>query len=510
MSDHKQPVDKRDKKAEHIKEQRAVHRAATGIGGGLVGAAIGGLLGRRAGGVFGAVVGAAAGALVGKGTAERVNRTVEGVVDAAKSVAEGVNHTVKDVGDSAKSVAEGVNHAVKDVGNGIKSVADGVNHTVKDVGNGIKDTVEEVKPSVVGVVDAVKDTVEEVKSSVVGVAESVAGSVNHTVKGLQDTADGIAEEVKPSVVGLGDTVKGATDDVNPSDNYNSKLGEEQLVSYSLTNSNHRIITTTSQEHPLSNDVDEQAHQRLNDLQQSKNLKEIDTKLIKDKNLTQRQEQFNRNQQKTAQRLKQPKTKLKTEKKQKFTGIIVIVGAASITWIGLILGFSHKPKLLETKSPTSNPTLSSNTELVETKAPAFNQNLSSNANLLGTKSPTSNQNLSFKPETIADGWIFIGSINNISASALSGKSLIEGSQSTNSSVVPSIGSIVTVTASPGVTLRKNRPQEPNVNYKEQKALAILKPSDKLKILKVESVTPPNTTRPVTKVWAEVHRCGKVCN
>jgi hypothetical protein len=111
--------------------------------------------------------------------------------------------------------------------------------------------------------------------------------------------------------------------------------------------------------------------------------------------------------------------------------------------------------------------------------------------------------------MADGWIFIGNSNNASASALVGKPLIKGSQFIDSSVVPSVGSIVTVTVREGVTLRKNRPQKPNFNPKEQRTLAIIKPREKLKILKVESVTPSNTTRPVTKVWAKIHRCGKAC-
>jgi hypothetical protein len=65
----------------------------------------------------------------------------------------------------------------------------------------------------------------------------------------------------------------------------------------------------------------------------------------------------------------------------------------------------------------------------------------------------------------------------------------------------------------VTLRKNRPQAPNFNPQEQKPLAIIKPTEKLKILKVESITPSNTPRlatPATKIWAQVDRCGSSCN
>lgn len=51
MSDRKQPVNMHDQNPDRITKQYAHH--STGIGGGLVGAAIGGLLGRRVGGAFG-------------------------------------------------------------------------------------------------------------------------------------------------------------------------------------------------------------------------------------------------------------------------------------------------------------------------------------------------------------------------------------------------------------------------------------------------------------------------
>jgi hypothetical protein len=74
--------------------------------------------------------------------------------------------------------------------------------------------------------------------------------------------------------------------------------------------------------------------------------------------------------------------------------------------------------------------------------------------------------------------------------LIGKPFIKGSQYTNCSVVPSVGSIVTVTVKPGVKLRKNKPSSAKFNYKEE-ALAVLKPQEKLKILKVEFITSNNT-------------------
>src|SRR5919202_316275 len=494
MSDNNQSVDKHEEKADSITEPCAAYRAGTGIGGGLVGAAIGGLLGRRVGGVFGAVAGAVTGALVGNATAVRVNRTVESVVDAAKSVAETVNHNV----------------------NG--------------VGNALKDTVEEVKPSVKGVVDAVKDTVEEVKPSVVGAAKSVAEAVNHTVNGVNNALKDTPEEVKPSVVGVLDAakptpeevkpsvidvenaLKDTAEEVKPSDNHDSKLEEEKLVGVQLSRS--------SQEHPLRNDVNEQARQSFKNSKQSKNVKKIDIKSIENKNIQQTQKELKRNQQETVQNLKPQKIKLVTEKITNVMGIIV--GAATITLIGVTLGLSPKPNLIGTKSPEFNQVTTSSELAIKSagnhrvakpaqvEREAQESNIGTKSPQLAKKSPKSNQSLSLTPEktpkTIADGWIFIGNINNASASALAGKSLMKGSQFIDSPVVPSVGSIVSVTVSPGVTLRKNRPQKPKFNPKEQKALATIKPREKLKILKGESVTPANTTRPVTQLWAQVYRCG----
>jgi hypothetical protein len=252
----------------------------------------------------------------------------------------------------------------------------------------------------------------------------------------------------------------------------------------------------SQEHlQLSNDVKEQAPQRLHDSQESKNLKEIDIQAIEYKTIQHRQEKFKRNQKETTQKLKQKRNSSRTENIQKAIGIIL--GAATLSLIGVVWGFTSRQNLLVTKSPTSNTS-----------------NLEKKPTQLATKSPTPNQGLKPVPKTTpkqtADGWIFLGNINKSSASGIVGKSIVKGSRSINSAVVPSVGAIVTVSVRPGVTLRKNRPQAPNFNPKEQKALAVIKSTEKLKILKVESMTASNTTRPATKVWAQVDRCGSSCN
>jgi vacuolar-type H+-ATPase subunit E/Vma4 len=461
MSVSKQPVNMDDQNPDRITKQHVAHRGGTGIGGGLVGAAIGGLLGRRVGGVFGCVVGTAAGALVGKGTAQRINRAIS---------------TIESVADAAKSVTEAVNDSVS------------------DVGNALKDTVEEVKPSVVSVVNAVRDTVYEVKPSVVDAANNVAEAVKQTVSSvesaLKDTLEQVTansvesavkdtvESVKPGQTNV-EAVKDTVESVKPSqtnveavkdieqvelfNNHNSKLDEPLVTVQPLK---------SSQELFFNNAVKQQPKQKLNYLQPYNN-PNTDVKAIEYNNIQQRQEEFQHNQQETAYQPKPQKITLQSDKIQTISGIIV--GAVTITFMGVSLGLSPKEKFLGTQ------------------ALDFNQSIS----------PTVD-----KPETVNQGWIFLGNINNAPDSTLIGKPLIKGSQFTNSPVVPSVGSIVTVTVKPGIRLRKNKPSSANFNYKEE-ALAVLKPQEKLKILQVESLTSNNTPL-AKKVWAKVHRCDTACN
>ena len=576
MSNNKQPVDKHDEKANCITEQSTAYRADTGLGGGLVGAVIGGLVGRRFGGVFGAVVGTVAGALAGKGTAERVNRTVEAIVDAAKSVSEGVDESV---------------NSVKGVGNALKDTVEEVKPSLVGVAETAKDTAEEVKPSLVGVIDALKDAVESVKPSIVGAANSVAAGVNHSVKSVADVLKDTVEEVKTSVVGVVDTVKGTGEEVNPSgivvedtakttveevnpfiggvvnsvaesgsklvtgdrttgnvvngvaDRVNHSIQGERHVSKNVVeqvNPSPSVIPVevsakitadevklpdhhkgklydeqlvraqtrqASQEHPLTSEVNEQTYQTLKPLQQSENIQEKTLNQINSKNLQQKRDKLAPHLQKTARKVKQQKIQIVNKKNLNLAGIIV--GAATIIFTGITWGFSAKPKLVVTQSPESNqvlrPTQTTIAPSPATKPPNKN-----------TPSPTAKSPKTIAlnprtkpPKTIADGWIFIGNINKVSASSLGGKPLIKGSQLIDSPIVPSVGSIVSVSVRPGVALRKNKPQEPDFNYKKQKVLAILKRGEKLKIIRVEAVTPSTTTRPTTKVWAEVDRCGSAC-
>lgn len=433
MSDRKQPVNMHDQNPDRIIKQHADNRGGTGIGGGLVGAAIGGLVGRKVGGVFGCVVGVAAGALVGKGTAQRINRAIS---------------TIESVADAAKGVAEALNDSVS------------------DVGNALKDTVEEVKPSVIGVVNAVRDTVDEVKPSVVDAANTVAEAVKQTVNSVESALKDTVEQVTANSVE--EAVKDTVDEVKPSqtnveavkdieevelfNNHNSKLNEPLVPVQPLK---------SSQELFFNNAVNQQAKET------SQNFSDPDVEAIEYNKIQQSQEE-------TPHQPKPKKIPFQSDNIQTITAILV--GAVTITFMGVSLGLSPKEKFLATQ------------------ALDFNQSIS----------PTGET----KSETVNQGWIFVGNINNASDSILIGKPLIKGSQYTNSSVVPSVGSIVTVTVKPGVRLRKNKPSSAKFNYKEE-ALTVVKPQEKVKILKVEFIT-SNSTPLSKKVWAKVHRCDIDCN
>jgi gas vesicle protein len=469
-----------------------------------------------------------------KDTVEEVKPSV---VDAAKSLAEGVNHTVNGLGNPVKDAIEEVNPSVIAVEDVTKdtveetqsfvigeanSIAEDVNHTINDLGNALKvkeeDKYEEIKPSVIAREEAVKgvadesvidvenptqDNAEEAQPSVVSAAKSVTETVNPTGNSVGNAVKDTTEEANLSVIAVENAAKTTDEEVKPSDNHNSQVDEDWLVGLDLRRS--------SQEHSFSHEVKEQAHQELQDSQEYKNINQIDIIAIEYKNIQQRQEEFQRNQQETAQDLKRQRSQLRTEKIPKITGLLI--GAITISLIGAVWGFTSRQNLLATKSSASNLVIKSPALGIITRT----SNLEPKLSQLATKSPTSNQSLSpvpkTTPKTIADGWMFLGNINNTSSSTLSGKPLIKGSQSINSSVVPSVGSIVTVRVTPGVTLRKNKPQAPNFNAKEQKALAVIKHREKLKILKIESITPSNKTRPATpatKIWAQVDRCGSSCN
>ncbi|NMF63099.1 hypothetical protein [Brasilonema octagenarum] len=529
------------KNADRIKEQRTAPQAGIGLGGGLVGAAIGGLLGRRVGGVSGAVVGAVAGALVGKGTAERVNRTVDSLVDAAKSVAETINHSVNGVGNAVKDTVEEAKTSVVGVVQVVKDTVEEAKPSLVSTLDSIKDTIEEAKPSVVGAVQAVKDTVEEAKPSVVGVVQAVKDTVEEAKPSVVSAAKNVAEAVNESINDVGTTskntvneVKQSVEEVKPSGNNNNEIHQEPLVTEQLSKSSKQcpqvvedVMSSSSNcpqyeefipptvifpaSHPstlplaperrgdffmqelrvesqensnLSDEINitEEVAQGLNDSQQPKSFEEIDIKDIKEikyNNIQQEEKEFQHSKQETTQQLKQPTIQPQTEKNQNFPGIIV--GVTIISLIGVTLGFLPKQNQLVIKSSASSQSLS----------------------------PISETTSKRTPPTMTDGWIFVGNINKASDSVLVGKTLIKSSLSTDSPIVPSVGSIVAVAVEPGITLRDNRAQPPNFSHQQQKALAILKPQEKLKILKVEFVKSSSTTESPIKVWAKVRKCGSAC-
>ncbi len=540
MSDNKPFADKYGKNLSHNIEQRLAHPVVRGIGGGFVGAAIGGLLGRRVGGVGGAVLGAVAGAMVGKGTADRVNRTVESIVNTAQSVASTVNHNVNGVGDALKDTIEEVKpsvisvvEAAKDTVEAVKpsvvsiveaakdtvaavkpsvvsiiGVAEGVNHTVKNLGNTVKDKVEVVTPSVVSVVEAAKDLIEEVKPSFIGLVKTAKDTIeevkislsnvdtsSHVSKGVNDFYRDVenpqkefVEKVAPPVAVVENTTIEITSDVAPPvvvvENTTTEITSDVApfvvdeVKDINTNFDHNINdvgnafkdAAEKESKPLY--ISKLEHEQLirKDLLESSQKHTSEEKYIQT-----RLEELEQIQPETIQQPQQKGIQLPTLKITKFT-VIMIIGSAILTGIS-VWGFSPKKKFLGVKSLESNLTLSSKAEK--------------------------------KLDIYADGWIFLGIINKSSSTALMKNSLIEGPKSTDSPVVPSVGEVVTITAKPGVTLRKSRPQEPNYSYQEEKALAILKQNDKLKILKVESIKNYQNLQTV-KIWAEVHKCGKSCH
>lgn len=122
------------------------------------------------GAIIGGTLGAVAIALSIKGTAERINQTIQGLGNGVKGVAKGVNNTFQGVGEGIKTVADGVNDIVKDVGDSIKVSAEGVNNTVVNTADVVKNTAVKFNDTVQDTVDSVKNTAVDVKDTVKDVA----------------------------------------------------------------------------------------------------------------------------------------------------------------------------------------------------------------------------------------------------------------------------------------------------------------------------------------------------
>lgn len=476
MSDNKQPVDKHEEADSFQEKQRVAYQVATGIGGGVVGAAIGGLLGRRVGGVCGGIVGAVTGALVGKGTAEYINRSVESVTDTTKIIAEAVNHNVNDAANIVKDTLEqlrsfvvGAEDAIKDIPGKDKSSDDYSQNNSIYVE---KNTTEQVKPFIVSESD------NRSLNNSIYVGKYVGKNTSESLKSLlsiEDSKKDTPELLNPSVVSVKQDLKDTPEKLK-SKSQNSKLHQEQRVTVPLLRS--------SEEHSSNQDkdVDEQVSQKLAYGQKLHNSKKLDIQELKYKVFQQRLQQLSRKQQETERQFEQEETPSKTERIQKLNSIgEFIIGSGVLTLIGITLGFLPKANLFQTKSPEYSQM----------------HNYASVSTAVTTS------------EKMADGWIFLGNVNTSSSLASKGNPLIKGLQSTDSPIIPSVGSIVTVTARPGVTLRSNRPVAPKFSHKQQKALAVLKRGEKLEILQLDFVPTPSTSRQ-TRVWAKVYRCGSTCN
>ncbi|MBD2204824.1 hypothetical protein H6G33_13385 [Calothrix sp. FACHB-1219] len=123
------------------------------------------------GAIVGGTLGAVAVALTIKGTAERINQTIQSFGNTVKGAAKGVDNTVQGVGTAIKTVADGVNYTAKDVGDAIQVSAESVNNTVIN-------TVDVVKSTAVKINDTVQDTVDTVKDKAVDVKDSVEDAAN--------------------------------------------------------------------------------------------------------------------------------------------------------------------------------------------------------------------------------------------------------------------------------------------------------------------------------------------
>ena len=524
MSENKQPCDTSEQNTEQNTDRPIAILTDSGIGGGIAGAAIGGLLGHRVGGVFGAVVGATAGGLVGNGTAVRVNRVVESIENSANTVSDTVNHNVNSVGTALRDTIEEVKPFVGTANTVAQKVSYGINN-VNSVVDTLKDTVVEVKPSVVGtastvaqgisdsvnsinsVVKTLKDTVDEVKPSVVNAVDTVVNTVKDTIEQIKPPANSdeeIIEDRDPVIPALTtpahpefeiqstvDTVKDNIEEKPPA-NSDRDLIEDVDIWANLWEDNSELDESvtipplTTPAHPefeIQSTVDT-VKDNIQEIKPTNSDEEIredtdNNQLNQESPVIQTPLTTSAHPELEIQSTPQEvETNPQPQRIQFIKGISpiigAVIGAVAFVSLGSISGFSpiQNSRLTSTRSRTAIP----------------------------ASDPSAS--------TPADGWIFIGNINKTSTPAF-GKPLIEGSQSTDSSVVPSVGALVTVRFEPGVTLRDNVPQKPNFSYKEQKALDVVKPPEKLKILQVESIAPPQATK-FTSVWAKVDRCGGDCN
>jgi hypothetical protein len=129
-------------------------------------------------------------------------------------------------------------------------------------------------------------------------------------------------------------------------------------------------------------------------------------------------------------------------------------------------------------------------------------------MLGIPSSVPNLTFNSTQNVTPMGWIRIGVVNNTSGRLSTGERLIQSSNrrlapSIDSPVIPLIGEVVTV-KNP-VNLRKDRPKA----YLPE-SLALLKPGEKLVIVKVEPLVISDANLPRKEVWAQVGRCNRACN
>ncbi len=436
---------------------------------------------------------------------DTVDEVKPSVVDAVDTVV----NTVKDTIEQIKPPANSDEEIIEDsdpVAPALTNQADSEFENIQSV-NTVKDTIEQINPPVNSDEEIKEDTDiwanlwednSELDDVVIPALTNQADSEFENIQSVDTVKDNI-EEIKPSTNSDRDSMADAE---------NSQLHQESLVIETPLTTPEHPVNIQSTVNTVKDNIQEikqpNSDRDIEDTDIWVNLWEENSHLDESaiiplttpahpENIQSTTEEIETTQQETVvipdlttpahpeniqSTTEEIETNPRSQKIQFLKGISPIVGAVigavAFVSLGSISGFSPIP----------------------------------NSRLTSTRSRTAIPASEPSASTPADGWIFMGNINKTSTPAF-GKPLVEGSQSTDSSVVPSVGALVTVSFKPGVTLRDNVPQKPNFSYKEQKALDVVKPTEKLKILQVEFIA-PQVTKSVTSVWAKVDRCGKDCN
>lgn len=115
---------------------------------------------------IGAILGGLAASLLTPEATRRINQTIRGVGETARSTANNLNDAVQQIGDAVNDVAENINGSTTDVNEAVNSVTTSVSHTVKSTMSTVRQTadgVNETVKTVMNAVNAVKTIANDVK-----------------------------------------------------------------------------------------------------------------------------------------------------------------------------------------------------------------------------------------------------------------------------------------------------------------------------------------------------------